>query len=236
MDIPSITMFSHVSVQRTQVHLSPQNNTRTSRVVSCHTMMDEPLRRRVLLSTIPLLGVNLMSTTPGHAAPTIEEMPALKGKNYGKSRTIYPDFVQTDSGLQYKDLAVGTGDRAASTGSTVVVDWSGVTIGYYGRIFEARNKPRGGSFTGDEKDFMRFTVGDSRVIPAFNEALQGMKVGGIRRIIVAPEIGYPDRGFKGYKPEPGSFSGKRTLDFVLQNQGMMDKTLLFDIELLKIVS
>jgi hypothetical protein len=30
--------------------------------------------------------------------------------------------------------------------------------------------------------------------------------------------------------------GKRTLDFVLKNQGMIDKTLLFDIELMKIIS
>lgn len=29
--------------------------------------------------------------------------------------------------------------------------------------------------------------------------------------------------------------GKRTLDFVLKNQGFVDKTLLFDIELMKIV-
>lgn len=26
------------------------------------------------------------------------------------------------------------------------VDWDGYTIGYYGRIFEARNKTKGGSF------------------------------------------------------------------------------------------
>jgi len=26
------------------------------------------------------------------------------------------------------------------------VDWDGYTIGYYGRIFEARNKAKGGSF------------------------------------------------------------------------------------------
>lgn len=26
------------------------------------------------------------------------------------------------------------------------VDWDGYTIGYYGRIFEARNKSKGGSF------------------------------------------------------------------------------------------
>lgn len=147
----------------------------------------------------------------------------------------YPDFTLTDSGLQYKDLVPGKQAEVATVGSKVVVDWSGVTLGYYGRIFEARNKAKGGSFTGDEKEFFRFTVGDDKVIPAFNEALQGMHVGGIRRIIVPPEIGYPETGYSGCYPEPGSFAGKRSLDFVLQNRGMMDKTLLFDIELLKIL-
>lgn len=30
--------------------------------------------------------------------------------------------------------------------NTLKVDWDGYTIGYYGRIFEARNKTKGGSF------------------------------------------------------------------------------------------
>ncbi len=46
-----------------------------------------------------------------------------------------------------------------------------------GRPFEARNKPKGSAFTGDDKDFFRFKLGDSAVIPAFNEAVAGMKVG-----------------------------------------------------------
>ena len=29
-------------------------------------------------------------------------MPALRGKDYGKNRRVYSDFVQTESGLQYK--------------------------------------------------------------------------------------------------------------------------------------
>jgi hypothetical protein len=32
-----------------------------------------------------------------------------------------------------------------------------------------------------------------------------------------------------------NLQGQRTLDFVLKNQGMIDKTLLIDIELLKIL-
>ena len=33
-------------------------------------------------------------------------------------------------------------------------------------------------------------------------------------------------------PVPSTFSGKRTLDFVLKDRGLMDKTLLFDVELM----
>lgn len=51
----------------------------------------------------------------------------------------YPDYVLTDSGLQYKDLRDGSGDTA-SNGSRVTIDWDGYTLGYYGRPFEARNK------------------------------------------------------------------------------------------------
>ncbi len=72
-------------------------------------------------------------------------------------------------------------------------------------------------------------------MPAFNEALVGMKVGGIRRIIVPMEIGYPNNDLNAAQPSPTTFSGKRALDFVLRNQGMIDKTLLMDIELLRIL-
>ncbi|CAK9164919.1 unnamed protein product [Ilex paraguariensis] len=117
-----------------------------------------------------------------------------------------------------------------------LVDWDGYTIGYYGRIFEARNKTKGGSFEGDDKDFYKFKIGVQQVIPAFEEAVSGMALGGIRRIIVPPELGYPENDFNKRGPRPTTFSGQRALDFVLRNQGLIDKTLLFDIELVKIIS
>lgn len=160
-----------------------------------------------------------------------EPMPGLQGKDYGKQRMSYSDYVQSPTGLQYQDLKPGTG-AAAKVGDNCVVDWSGVTIGYYGRPFEARNKAKGGAFTGDEKDFFRFKLGDHSVIPAFEEAVEGMQVGGIRRIIVPVELGYPDNDYNKAGPKPTTFSGKRALGFVLGNQGMIDKTLLFDIELI----
>jgi FKBP-type peptidyl-prolyl cis-trans isomerase len=163
----------------------------------------------------------------------LEPMDALKEKDYGKPRMKYGDFERTPTGLQYLDIKPGDG-AAPEKGQTVVVDWSGYTIGYYGRPFEARNKPKGSSFTGENKDFYRFQLGSGAVIPGFEEAVAGMRVGGIRRVVVPVELGYPDGNFKRVGPRPSTFAGERALDFVLSNRGMIDKTLLFDIELLRI--
>ncbi|CAA0815520.1 Peptidyl-prolyl cis-trans isomerase FKBP19-chloroplastic [Striga hermonthica] len=193
-------------------------------------------RREVVMSSIGLMAAANFDAPRGEVSTASEyaDMPALRGKDYGKSKMRYPDYTETISGLQYKDLRMGNGPTP-KIGETVVVDWDGYTIGYYGRIFEARNKTKGGSFEGDDKDFYKFRLGSQEVIPAFEEAVSGMALGGIRRIIVPPELGYPENDFNRKGPRPTTFSGQRALDFVLRNQGLIDKTLLFDIELLKIV-
>jgi FKBP-type peptidyl-prolyl cis-trans isomerase len=69
------------------------------------------------------------------------------------------------------------------------------------------DQPKGSSFTGEDKDFFKFRVGDKTVIPAFEEAIADMRVGGIRRIIVPEELGYPDNDFsKGVGPAPLTFA------------------------------
>ncbi|XP_051122094.1 peptidyl-prolyl cis-trans isomerase FKBP19, chloroplastic [Andrographis paniculata] len=193
-------------------------------------------RRRIVLSSVGLLAAAILSSQRSEASDSSKfaDMPALRGKDYGKTKMRYPDYTETNSGLQYKDLRVGTGPTP-NTGETVVIDWDGYTIGYYGRIFEARNKTKGGSFVGEDKDFYKFRLGSQEVIPAFEEAVSGMALGGVRRIIVPPELGYPENDYNKKGPRPTTFSGQRALDFVLRNQGLIDKTLLFDIELLKIV-
>ncbi|KAJ0560222.1 putative peptidylprolyl isomerase [Helianthus annuus] len=194
-------------------------------------------RRKWLVTSVGLLAVTLGNNNFGDGvamASDFAEMPALKGKDYGKSKMKYPDYAETSSGLQYKDLRAGNGIMPKK-GDTVVVDWDGYTIGYYGRIFEARNKTKGGSFEGDDKSFYRFRLGSHEVIPAFEEAVAGMSLGGIRRIIVPPDLGYPDNDYNKSGPKPTTFSGQRALSFVLKNQGLIDKTLLFDIELLNII-
>ncbi|EWM25288.1 Peptidyl-prolyl cis-trans isomerase, FKBP-type [Nannochloropsis gaditana] len=152
-------------------------------------------------------------------------MPGIEGRGYGKPRTKYPDFSQTPSGLQYKDVREGKGN-SPTVGDRVVMDWEGYTIGYYGRPFEAKGKTKGGAFDSADKEYLRFVLGKTPMIPALEEALQTMKPGGIRQVIVPAELGYPvnDPGHDRVGPKPSTFSGQRALDFVLTNQGLVDKT------------
>ncbi|KAF2288412.1 hypothetical protein GH714_007278 [Hevea brasiliensis] len=136
---------------------------------------------------LPIAIANIPFINPSSSSACCEEAKIIiasnPGKDYGKSKMRYPDYTETDSGLQFKDLRVGDGPKP-KMGETVVVDWDGYTIGYYGRIFEARNKTKGGSFEGNEKDFFKFKLGSGEVIPAFEEAVSGMALGGVRRKIM----------------------------------------------------
>lgn len=191
-------------------------------------------RRELLLAATAVASAAVL---PGGSATAAVQgftpMSALEGKDYGKPRMSDSNFVSTASGLQYNDIRVGDG-KTAGKGSNVVVDWTGVTIGYYGRPFEAKNKTKGSAFTDDNKEYYRFQLGNDTVIPAWEEGLVGMREGGIRRLIVPEELGYPNGNWDIAGPKPTTFSGERALGFVLQNQGFVDKTLLFDISLIRI--
>ena len=60
-------------------------------------------------------------------------------------------------------------------------------------------------------------LGWLQVIPAFEEAIVGMKPGGVRRIIVPVELGYPGQppDFNKLGPAPGNFSVSLTLQYHL---------------------
>uniref|UniRef100_A0ACD5YA88 Uncharacterized protein n=1 Tax=Avena sativa TaxID=4498 RepID=A0ACD5YA88_AVESA len=220
---------------RSTFAVSSPGHRRQTRVTSCCSGGMVERRRLLLIPAITItFGSFQYSLENGTAKAEFTDMPALRGKDYGKTKMSYPDYTETESGLQYKDLRVGNGP-SPKKGETVVVDWDGYTIGYYGRIFEARNKTKGGSFEGGDKEFFKFKIGSGQVIPAFEEAMTGMRPGGVRRIIVPPDIGYPDNDLNKLGPKPTTFSGQRALDFVLRNQGLIDKTLLFDIELMRII-
>jgi FKBP-type peptidyl-prolyl cis-trans isomerase FkpA len=110
----------------------------------------------------------------------------------------------TPSGLQYEDTAVGNGATAAS-GQHVTVHYTGWLYqdGAAGRKFDS-SQDRGQPFA--------FSLGAGMVIRGWDEGVAGMRVGGTRRLVIPPALGYGARGAGGVIPP--------------------NATLLFEVELL----
>jgi FKBP-type peptidyl-prolyl cis-trans isomerase FkpA len=82
------------------------------------------------------------------------------------------------------DLLTGTGAAAASGGV--------VTVNYTGWLYDpAKPDNKGLQFdTSIGRDPFTFTLGTASVIEGWDKGLVGMKVGGIRRLVVPPSLGY----------------------------------------------
>jgi len=89
---------------------------------------------------------------------------------------------KTDSGLEFMDLAVGTGPTPRS-GQTVVVNYTGWLRN--GLRFDS-------SF--DRGQPLRFELGTGRVIAGWEEGVSTMRVGGRRRLIIPPALAYGNQG------------------------------------------
>ena len=98
----------------------------------------------------------------------------------------------TPSGLQFEDTVVGTGAEA-QRGNLVSVHYTGwlYTNGMAGAKFDS-SKDRGQPF--------QFSLGGGQVIRGWDEGVAGMKIGGTRRLVIPPELGYGARGAGGVIP------------------------------------
>jgi FKBP-type peptidyl-prolyl cis-trans isomerase FkpA len=106
----------------------------------------------------------------------------------------------TASGLVIEDLTVGAGDLAAA-GQRVTVHYTGWLTD--GTKFDSSK---------DRNDPFVFPLGGRRVIAGWDEGVQGMRVGGVRKLTIPPALGYGARGAGGVIPP--------------------DATLVFEVELL----
>ena len=92
-----------------------------------------------------------------------------------------PEMITTPSGLQYQDIVVGTGTEAKA-GNKVKVHYVGTLTD--GTKFDS-SVDRGQPFD--------FDLGEGRVIKGWDEGVAGMKVGGKRKLVIPPELGYGGR-------------------------------------------
>ena len=108
----------------------------------------------------------------------------------------------TPTGLVIEDISVGEG-AAAAAGQQVTVHYTGWLTD--GTKFDS-SKDRGDPFD--------FPLGRHHVIAGWDEGVQGMQVGGVRKLTIPPDLGYGARGAGGVIPP--------------------NATLVFEVELLAI--
>jgi peptidylprolyl isomerase len=100
--------------------------------------------------------------------------------------------------LVIEEVVAGEGDEAVK-GAKVTVHYAGVAHST-GEEFDA-SWNRGDPFI--------FRLGKGQVIPGWDQGVEGMRVGGRRRLVIPPNLGYGNRGAGGViKP-------KETLIFVV---------------------
>jgi peptidylprolyl isomerase len=102
-----------------------------------------------------------------------------------KPEIDFPDGPPPEQ-LEVTDLTEGDGPEAAA-GKTVQVHYVGVAHSS-GEEFDASYN-RGEPLT--------FRLGAGQVISGWDQGVQGMKVGGRRRLVIPPQLAYGDRGAGG---------------------------------------
>jgi FKBP-type peptidyl-prolyl cis-trans isomerase len=112
--------------------------------------------------------------------------------------------VQTsDTGLVTTIVKEGTGEGVIA-GQTVAVHYTGTLDN--GTVFDS-SIPRGEPFV--------FTVGTGQVIKGWDEGVQGMKMGEVRKLTIPPGLGYGDRDL-------GRIPPNSTLHFEIELLGVVD--------------
>jgi FKBP-type peptidyl-prolyl cis-trans isomerase/Domain of unknown function (DUF4440) len=99
-----------------------------------------------------------------------------------KASVLGAKAVTTQSGLRYEDIVVGTG-VSPQPGQEVTVHYTGTLD--TGTKFDS-SLDRGLPFT--------FKIGEGMVIKGWDEGVMTMKVGGKRKLVIPPQLGYGARG------------------------------------------
>lgn len=120
---------------------------------------------------------------------------ACRGGSAPSATKPEENLITTASGLQYKDLVVGTGASPAPTDM--------VTVHYTGTL------PDGSVFDASRQHGGPISFALDRVIKGWTEGVGSMKVGGTRRLVVPPHLGYGSRA-------QGRIPANATLTFVVE--------------------
>jgi FKBP-type peptidyl-prolyl cis-trans isomerase FkpA len=153
---------------------------------------------RRLLIVVPVL---LAACSPGENAAYLGCKTMSSSADIPVTSKVDTDQIKrTASGLGIEELLIGSGP-VAEAGSMVAVHYTGWLTD--GSKFDSSR---------DRGDVLTFSLGRGQVITGWDEGLAGMKVGGRRKLVIPPQLGYGEAGAGGGLIPPGA-------------------TLVFDVEL-----
>lgn len=139
--------------------------------------------KKLCLISAGLLAVFAMAA----ASPSGSAWP-LKRENKKEAQQAYPlgpdaeGYYTSSTGLKFQDVRKGDGPRPRQ-GQTVVVHYTGWLTN--GQKFDS-SVDRGQPF--------EFVLGAGNVIKGWDEGVKGMHIGGQRRLLIPPQLGYGAQG------------------------------------------
>lgn len=136
-----------------------------------------------LIGSLAAHALTMSSATRAHIRPQLRAAVSAPAIFMTEGLVeVTEDWTTSETGLQYLDLTVGSGD-SLSKGDVVKVEYTGWT-----------------ESTGTQFDSsvgrapIAFAVGTGRVIPGWDEGILGMKVGGRRKLSIPAELAYGEAG------------------------------------------
>ena len=148
--------------------------------------------------------VSQPSLTPSAPTPTLAPGQTPRPAPAATPPPVVGEPVVTASGLQYLEIAPGTGPTP-EPGQTIVAEYTG-WLQSDGSLFDS-------SFNEGRTPF-EFPLGQGRVIKGWDEGFATMQVGGTRRLIIPPALAYGDAG------QPPKIPANATLMFDVELVGI----------------
>jgi len=161
------------------------------------------------LATITAVGLVLAACGQKQDKSTVE--PVADEPTCNAQAVSDVQAIEITPGLVSRTLTTGCGN-AATAGQIVVVHYTGWLLDS-----EAPNR-RGNKFDSsvDRGEHFQFPLGAGRVIKGWDQGVEGMAIGELRELTIAPEMGYGERGAGDFIP-PGATLVFEVELFELQN-------------------
>ncbi len=134
--------------------------------------------------------IALVAFTTGCSKQAEEDAPAAElTEEVAVTDTQANEVFEITTGLTARILRSGDG-QVAKAGDTVVVHYTGWLYD------ESAENNRGAKFDSsvDRGQHFDFPLGAGQVIQGWDQGVEGMAIGEVRELVIAPDMGYGERG------------------------------------------